>query len=170
MESNREPLSVSEGLELVNGLIKDKLYQSEWIKWKHTYLVNGKVNMDPAGSGRLAPNYWRNFLNRHPILHEKKHVKFDHKEDDFVKPELFHGMYNQIYTKQVHTCISVMHDQASSYDQQGNFVDDDDPTAFGMPTRFQCLHPEKVIMVDDTGDDTNQGKNGQRGGKKFLTT
>jgi hypothetical protein len=105
------------------------------------------------------------------MLREKKHVKFDQKKDDFVKPELFHGMYNKIYyTKQVHTGISVIHDKASSYDLQGNVVDDDDPASFGIPTRFQCLHPEKVIMVDETGNSTNQVKNGHRGGQKFLTT
>jgi hypothetical protein len=104
------------------------------------------------------------------MLREKKHIKFDQKKDDFLKPELFHGMCNQIYAKQVCTRVSVMHDKASSCDRKGNVVDYVDPTACGMPTRFQCLYPEKVIMVDETGDNTNQGNNGHRGGQKFLTT
>jgi hypothetical protein len=32
MESNREPLSVSEGLELANSVIKDTIHQYELIK------------------------------------------------------------------------------------------------------------------------------------------
>jgi hypothetical protein len=82
----------------------------ELVRWKQTHL--GKVNLDPAGAGRLAPNYWRGFLS-HPMLRGNKHVKFDQKKDDFVKPELFHGMYNQIYAKQVRAGISVMHDKES---------------------------------------------------------
>jgi hypothetical protein len=80
MESNREPLSVSEGLELANSLINDTVHQSELIKWKQTHLGKGKANMDPAGARRLGPNNWHNLLNRHPMLREKKHVKFDQKK------------------------------------------------------------------------------------------
>jgi hypothetical protein len=34
MESKREPLSVSEGLELVNSLIRDIIHQPDLVKWK----------------------------------------------------------------------------------------------------------------------------------------
>jgi hypothetical protein len=57
MESNREPVSVSEGLELANSLIKYKVHHSELVKWKHTHIGKGQVNMDSAGAGRLGPNY-----------------------------------------------------------------------------------------------------------------
>jgi hypothetical protein len=32
------------------------------------------------------------------------------------------------------------------------------------------LHPEKVIIVDEAGDSSNQAKNGNLGGQNFLTT
>jgi hypothetical protein len=104
------------------------------------------------------------------VLYSILAAPFDQKKYDFVKPELFHGMYNHIYNKQERTRISVMHDQASSYDQQGNVVDNEYPTDFVMPTRFQCLHREKDIIVDETGDSTTQGNNGHLDGQKFLTT
>jgi hypothetical protein len=37
-----------------------------------------------------------------------------------------------------------------------------------LPTKYKSIHPEKVIFVDETGEDA--AKNGNRGGQKFLTT
>jgi hypothetical protein len=81
-------LSISEGVELATSLIKDTLHQLEVVKWKQTHIGKGKVNMDLEGARRIGPNY----LHGIPMLREKKHVKFDQNKDDFVKPELFHGM------------------------------------------------------------------------------
>jgi hypothetical protein len=85
MESNREPLSVSEGLELANSLIRDTVYQSDLVKWKQDNLGRSQSFRDPKHTGRLGPNYWSGFPRRHPMLREKKHVKFEQKKDDFVK-------------------------------------------------------------------------------------
>jgi hypothetical protein len=101
------------------------------------------------------------------MLHQKKHAKFDQKKDDFVKLEIFQGMYDQIYTKQVRTGIAIQHKEARLYDGRGNVADNDDPAAVGLPTKYKCIHPEKVIFVNETGENTNQAKSG---GQKFLTT
>jgi hypothetical protein len=116
MESNREPLSVSEGLELANSLIRYTVHQSDLVKWKQDNLGRSQSIRDPEDAGRLGQNYWSGFRRRHPMLREKKHVKFDQKKDDFVKRELFQGMYTQIYTKQVRTSISVIHPEERCYD------------------------------------------------------
>jgi lysine/ornithine N-monooxygenase len=107
MESNREPLFVSEGLELANSVIKDTIHQDELIKWKIKHLGKSQSNRDTATSGTIGPNYWRSFLHHHPMLRQKKHATFDQKKDDFVKSELFQWIYDQIYTKQVRTWIDI---------------------------------------------------------------
>jgi hypothetical protein len=109
-------------------------------------------------------------LSRHPILRENKHAKFEQNEDDFVKPELFQAIYDQIYKKQVRTSISLMHKKASSYDRRGNAVDEDYAADVRFPTKYECLHQEKVIFVDETGENTNQTKNGHHGGQTLITT
>jgi hypothetical protein len=99
MESNREPLYVGEGLELENSLIKDTIHQDELIKWKMKHLGKSQTVREGEVPGRPGHNYWRGFLNQHPMMCEKKHAKFDQKKDDFVKPDIFQAMYNQIYEK-----------------------------------------------------------------------
>jgi hypothetical protein len=86
---------VSEGLELLNIMIKDAVHQEELIKWK----VQNFGKRSHGDTGRIGPNYWRSFLRHHPLLHENKHANFDQKKDAFIKLELFQGMYDQIYIK-----------------------------------------------------------------------
>jgi hypothetical protein len=117
MESNREPLSVSEGLELANILSRDTLHQLELVKWMHCNIGRSQSIRDPKDARRLGPNYWSGFIRRNTMLREKKHMTFDQKKDDFVKPELFQGMYNKMYTKQVCIGISVMHTEERWYEQ-----------------------------------------------------
>jgi hypothetical protein len=103
MESNREPLYFGKGLELANSLIKDTIHKDEFIKCNIKHLGKYHTVREGEGIGRLGHNYWRGFLSRHPMLREKKHAKFDQKKDGFVKPEIFQGMYTQIYPQQVRT-------------------------------------------------------------------
>jgi hypothetical protein len=62
----------------------------------------------------------------------------------------------------------VTHKKASSYDRGGNIVNADGNAAVGLPTKYECLHPEKVIFVDETSENTNQTNNGHRDGQKFT--
>jgi hypothetical protein len=55
------------------------------------------------------------------------------------------------------------------YERRGNAIENDDPADVGLPTKYQCLHPERVIVVDDTGENTNQAKNGNRGRQRLIT-
>jgi hypothetical protein len=41
----------------------------------------------------------------------------------------------------------------------GNVVDNDDSADVGLQTKYQCSHSEKVIVVDETGENTNHAKN-----------
>jgi hypothetical protein len=56
MESNREPLSVSESIDLANSMIKDTIHQEELIKWKIKHIGKSQANRDSAIVGTLAQN------------------------------------------------------------------------------------------------------------------
>jgi hypothetical protein len=76
LEFTRDPLSVSEGLDLANSLIKDTIHQDELTKWKIKHLGKSQTVWEGEGDGRLGHYYWHGFLSHHPMLHEKKHAKF----------------------------------------------------------------------------------------------
>lgn len=40
--------------------------------------------------------------------------------------------------------------------------------ARGRPCRFRLKHPERLLHLDETGCNTNQKNDGQRGGKRFI--
>jgi hypothetical protein len=61
MESNREPLSLYEYLELSKSLSRDTVHQSELVQWKHDNIGRSQTIRDP----------------KDPKLRENSHVKFD---------------------------------------------------------------------------------------------
>jgi hypothetical protein len=74
------------------------------------------------------------------------------------------------YTQSKYVPGFIQHKEEILYDLRGNVVDNDDPGGVGLSTKYQCIYPEKVIFVDETGEKTNQAKNGNRGGQRFIAT
>jgi hypothetical protein len=56
MESNRDPLSVSEGLELATILFRHTVHHSEVVKWKHDILGRSQSIRDPKDAERIGHN------------------------------------------------------------------------------------------------------------------
>jgi hypothetical protein len=77
-------------------------------------------------------------------------------------------MYRDMYFHMVQIKITTKLDKDRAFDAAGNFCDDKD--AQGRKSKNKMDHPEKVMFVDETGADTNQGKDGNIGGIKMLTT
>jgi hypothetical protein len=50
----------------------------------------------------------------------------------------------------------------------GNIVTDE-ADMYGRPTKYHLTHPEKLIFVDEVGDNTSQANDGNRTGTKYVT-
>jgi hypothetical protein len=53
-------------------------------------------------------------------------------------------------------------------DKEGNIVMDEEHM-YGRPTKYNLTHPEKLIFVDEVGDNTSQANDGNKTGTKYVT-
>jgi hypothetical protein len=53
-------------------------------------------------------------------------------------------------------------------DKEGNIVTDE-ADMYGSPTKYRLTHPEKLIFVDEVGDNTSQANDGNNTGTKYVT-
>jgi hypothetical protein len=68
----------------------------------------------------------------------------------------------------VRTKIATKLDTERTFDVACNFCDNNDVQ--GRTPKYKMDHPEKVVFVDETGANTNQGKGANISGMKMLTT
>jgi hypothetical protein len=78
-------------------------------------------------------------------------------------------IYDKIYSQLVEVGLAVQHPEPVWHDKDGNVVDEEH-LAVGLKSRFELIHPDWLIFVDEVGFNTSQTKDGQVGGEKFLCT
>jgi hypothetical protein len=161
----RTPITMSQGLQLANSLIKGSKTQDKVVKWKEhncqPYRI-GKQNAD------LGAAYWQAFLkrNRHHIR-TKKAVKFDDKRSQWCNYLNMEEMYTQIYKDLCNTGLAVEHDVPVWRNEHGDIVETE-KEAVGCKSPYELIHPEWVLFVDECGSNTPQTNDTQVGGQMFL--
>jgi hypothetical protein len=139
----RVPINGQQGLRLVNSLIFDTTTLENLIEWQKTSCAAYRINKNKD----LTKSYWKGFMSRNGHrLTAKKGVKYDSKRADWCTYRTFKEMYDDLYEQMVETGIAVKLDQAVLRNKEGQIVDNTDE-AFGMETRYDLIHPEKLIFV-----------------------
>jgi hypothetical protein len=77
-------------------------------------------------------------------------------------------MYGVIYNKLAEKVLSEVWDTDKMLDKQGNEVTSKDDM-YDHPTKFHLTHPEKLIFVDELGDNTSQANDDIKTGSKCVT-
>jgi hypothetical protein len=76
-------------------------------------------------------------------------------------------MYLEIY-KNLHSAgIACEHPEALWRDKNGDVVEEKEQ-AFGCKSKYEVVHPDHLIFVDEVGSNTSQTKDGQVGGETYL--
>ncbi len=101
------------------------------------------------------------------MIRAKKTVKFDSKRADWCNYLNMEEMYHEIYRNLCSTGIACEHPEAQWRDKNGEVVETEEE-AFGCKTRYELIHPDHFIFVDEVGNNTSQAKDGQVGGQTFL--
>ena len=101
--------------------------------------------------------------NRH-ILASKKGVKFESKRADWCTYREFKTMYNEIYEQMVEKGIAIKLLQKRFLSKGGEVVENEEE-AFGLPTEYELIRPDRLIFVDEVGSNTLQTKDGNVGGR-----
>lgn len=161
----RVPITRRQGLQLANLLISGTLTEERVRVWKEKHCAAFTTN---GGQVTLGSGYWKGFMKRNGhIVKAKKGVKFDAKRADWCTYLNFETMYNNVYSEMVEGGIAERLDNPVWLNKEGQIVEHEEE-AFGLPTRYRLLHPNKLLFVDEVGSNTSQAKDGNMGGEKFL--
>jgi hypothetical protein len=76
-------------------------------------------------------------------------------------------MYNEVYEAMVAEGIAVRLESPTFFDKSDHIIKDE-RNAFGLPTKYFLLRPDKLLFVDEVGSNTSQVKDGNIGCEKFL--
>ncbi len=143
-----QPLTKSTIIELANSLIFKTEYQEK--------LEAAKKLRHLDDEGSLGTAWYRGFLNRHKsFLTTKGVVIKDVKRRTWVTRENFENMYENIYQIMV---------EAGVAEKLTKPIESD----VGLPSRYNLIHPEYCLFVDETGCNTNQLNDGRVGGELFI--
>jgi len=167
MSNCRQPLTTTEGLQLVNSLIKGTKYERMVTKFQSKY-CKGTMKKTTK-KGELGTQFWHNFMkcNSHCLIN-KWGEKFASSRADWLTYDNFERMYNDIYAAMKKAGLICDLETPVSMDSQGNIVPMGDSTAFGLPV-WQCvIHPDHLIFMDEMGLNTNQKTDRHVGGECFV--
>jgi hypothetical protein len=158
----RVPITSSQGLGLCNSIIQGTKFQKVMEDYKKKFCQNF--------TDELGPSYWRGFLKwNKELIRSKKPVRFEAKRVEWCTYLNMQEIYDKIYSQLVEVGLAVQHPEPVWHDKDGNVVDEEH-LAVGLKSRFELIHPDWLIFVDEVGCNTSQTKDGQVGGEKFLCT
>jgi hypothetical protein len=173
MQRIRQPLSVSETIEFANSLIEGSEYQEKIKKWKNDHGL-------PVDSASLGIGWWKGFSKRfEEILVTKKGEKFAKNRSDWSTESNIRQMYDEIYQNMVNAGVARKLDREVWMNSAGEVVDNpenkllseytlDPSIPLGHRVDTELIHPQYLIFFDKTGCNTNQKKDGNFCGEKFV--
>jgi len=92
----RKPLTVREGLELTNSLIKGSRFQQDVIDFQQKYCT-GTMKKETE-VGKLGMSYWNKFMHRHgQLIVSKRGERFASSHAQWSTYDNFADMYNKTY-------------------------------------------------------------------------
>jgi hypothetical protein len=143
-----QPLTKATVIELANSHILKTEFQEK--------LEAAKKLRHLDDEGKLGASWYRVFLSCHQYLLTTRGTVFkDVKRRTWVTRENFENMYKNIYEAMVEAGVAEELTKPIHYDE-------------GLPTKYQLIHPEYVLFVDETGCNTNQLNDGRVGGELLI--
>ncbi len=158
----RQPLSVKEGIELMNSLIVGINIQKNVVNFQM-----GR-NLCSDEYGRVGKGWWRGFLRRngHRIVTQQGE-KFAVHQTDWTTFDNIKQMYDVIYDKMVDAKIAAKIDSPVFMNQRGELVDE--LNRFGLKVDTKLTYPEYCLFANETGCNTSMNKDGHVAGTKYIT-
>jgi hypothetical protein len=162
LSSMRMPITSSQGLELANSLIAGTSTERKVVEWKKKNCAAFRVN----GTNKLGKGYWQAFLRRNKhLIRGKKSVKFDDKRAQWCTYDNMLDMYTEVYKDLCSAGLACEHEEPVWRNAEGEIVESE-ADAFGLKSKFELIHPDMLIFVDELGCNTNQKQDGDN--EKYL--
>jgi hypothetical protein len=164
MGNCRQPLTASEGLQLMNSLIKDRELQEKLVTFKRQRRMENHLG---EVVGEVGKKYWKLFMKRNAHrLVTKRGERFACNRADWSKLSYFKQMYDVIYDQMVDAGVARVREIAVFMNRSGDIVDE--ASKFGEPCDIEILHPDYILFGDETGCNTSQKKDGHEAGTKYI--
>lgn len=157
------PLTIEETINLANDMIEGTNSQERLSKMK----LNQNKNVPIADSNKVGRGWWSGFFRRHADkLVTKRGVLFASNRCEWTKLPYITKMYNEIYDNFVEAKVAVKRPEPVACDIDGNVVSEDQ--IFGKACDIEITHPQFILFADEVGCNTNQKKDGNYGGRKYV--
>ena len=159
----RQPLTCTEGMQLMNDLIKGTPIQDTLKEFQMVRKL-GKAEFEPGTAGQ---GWWCRFKKRHENeIVTLRGEKFACVRGDWTKLSNINQMYDVIYDEMVDARIARKRDVEVFTDRKGNIVQETE--RFGLRQDIHIEHPDYLLFADESGVTTNQKKDGHIGGQKVI--
>jgi hypothetical protein len=159
-----EAFSKQEIIQLADDIIRDTKYAENYIK----FLKARGINKNKKDETIVGEKWYQLFIKRHNnALRRGKCRITDCKRRTWCTYEHFDNMYNCIYESMVECGVAIKLDSEKMFDKSGN-ITEDVSEMYGRPSKYQLIHPERCLFVDETGCNTNQKNDGYQGGKMYI--
>ena len=76
-------------------------------------------------------------------------------------------MYDSIYKTMVESKVAIELPEKVSFDRDQKITQSTEEQ-YWLPSKYQVVHPNYMIFVDETGKNTNMKSNGKIGGEQFI--
>jgi hypothetical protein len=99
----------------------------------------------------------------------KTSTHFDANREEWCNVANFEQMYHECYEKMVESKIAIKTVEENWLDKEGVVVEEEH-LAFGRKTKYQMIHPNYLVFVDEVGDNTSQKDDENIAGTKYVVS
>ena len=155
----RQSLSPSQGLRLVNSLIKGTEIEKELVQWKQKFSNN---NSPSVGNG-----YWARFMKRNKDkIVSRRGQRYELNRQKWTTYSNFVHMYNHCINEMVDAGVAVKLDDPVWMNRAGKECSEEE--AFGCKVTHKIIRPDMCICGDEVGGNLSMKGDGNEGGKLLL--
>ena len=149
---------------LINSLIDRRpVVQENLILFKEKSNI---VNKDASKIYEVTKSWWVGFLDRHKdVLQTRRGERFDSCHVSWEKLSFIVQMYDIIYAKMVDARVAVSIEEVFK-NKTGEIVSKGEK--YGRGNNIKIMYPKYIFLMDETGCNTLQKKDGHNSGKRKI--
>ena len=165
------PVSIGEGMSLLQSLIQDTPAQQKLIRMQMSQAEGRKtIPKNPTSFGKFSRSYYYGFLERYKdILEANKGRRFELNRTKWTNYRNFLHMYMDVEMLMVEAKLASKLDQPVCKDKANDDVSEESEEAYGLKVSTDLHLPQCCVVMDEVGSDLNMMNDGHLGGTKFIT-
>ena len=161
-----QPMKPPEVVALANSLIDGTVHQLHLIEWKKTHTKHQSHDQQ----GQVGMGWFHGFMQRHEDeVVTAKGRRFGANRSEWMHPQYLDRMFDAIYTIWCDAGVARKLVDMVAYDIEGNMVEINSPSQFGLPSSIEVLHKDHVLFGDECGINTCQKNDGHHGGARYVS-